>query len=430
MIHSTWLYWRQLRYKQAQKYTLFELQIPREINKNPLGMEQVLRAIWGLRNRAEDIGERYLKGEVTRWFSLEMVSFGGQIRFYIRAYRKQKELVKAAFLSYYPDVEIVEVEDYIHAIPKDLNEAREKGFDLWGSEMILTKSEAYPVKMYDEFENKEEEKTFDPISTFLEVLGEIKKDEVAGIQINIAPAHPYWGNRWKKLIEWLQKPKRVSERSIGRTWSGGKLSEWFPGIMDEIRPYDRVRGSKESASRVEKLPSTPGQTEVIKAIEANLSNLAFDTIIRFVYISPQAIFYDSFARRGIIGAFSQYTALNLNSFKQNYTMSTRTRVWTWPIVFPKWRNKMRKARLLHLYRMREMPEETFMGRLLTSHPFNWNFHSKSVKLSTKAIATLFHPPTRVVLTTPHMRRLESRKAAPEAGLSIFGEEDALEKFGH
>lgn len=401
IFRSTWLYWRQLIYKQTKKYVLLEIQIPREISKNPRGMEQVLKALWGLRNWAEDFGEKYLKGEITRWFSLEMVSFGGEVHFYIRAFSKQKELVVAAILSYYPDIEIVEVDDYIDVLPKNYSELCQKGLDLWGSEMILTRPGAYPIKMYTELEDKEEEKTFDSMSTFLEVLGGVKSDEVVGIQINIAPGSPDWGKKWRGLIEDLQKPKHVS-----------------------------IKGAKEDQAKTEKLPSTPGEKEALKAIEENLSDLAFDSIVRFIYLSPQAIFYDSFARRGIIGAFSQYAALNHNSFRQNHKMSTRVRIWVWPFLFPRLRNKLRKDRLLYLYHTREMPEHTFMGRLLTSHPLSWNFHSKTIKLTVKAVATIFHPPTKVVLTTPHMKRVESRKAAPEIGLKIFGEKGALKKFGH
>ena len=48
--------------------------------------------------------------------------------------------------------------------------------------------------------------------------------------------------------------------------------------------------------------------------------------------------------------------------------------------------------------------------------------------NTEAIATLFHLPTAVVLTAPHIRRIESRKGGPPAGLAIFGDEEEIEKF--
>ena len=49
-------------------------------------------------------------------------------------------------------------------------------------------------------------------------------------------------------------------------------------------------------------------------------------------------------------------------------------------------------------------------------------------MNVEGIATLFHPPTAVVLTAPHVKRVESRKVGPPAGLPIFGEEEELEKY--
>ncbi len=376
-----------------------EILIPREISRSPASMEQALKAIWGLRNWPEDVSERYWKGEITKWFTLEMVSLAGKIHFYIRTEKRQKDLVKAAFLSYYTEIEIVEVEDYISSLPKDVNDLEKKGLGLWGSEIVLARPEAYPIKMYNEFEGKEKEAA-DPISSFLEVLGEVRDGEMVGIQINIAPAEPNWNKRWEKFIRDLQKPKEI-----------------------------KTGTTKDGESKIEKIPSTPGEVAAIKSIDENLSSQAFDTLIRFVYISPQTIFFDSYARRGLIGAFNQYAAPNLNSFRQNHRMSTRTKIWVSPYIFPKSRNKLRKERILSFYRRREMPEETFMGRILTSHFLNWNFHSRVVKLTVRAVATLFHPPTSAVMVTPYIQRLEGRKVAPEVGLPIFGEEKALEKFG-
>jgi hypothetical protein len=49
-------------------------------------------------------------------------------------------------------------------------------------------------------------------------------------------------------------------------------------------------------------------------------------------------------------------------------------------------------------------------------------------MNVEGLATLFHPPTSVVLTAPHIRRVESRKTGPPAGLAIFGEEGEIEKY--
>lgn len=407
LFESLWLFWRQEVFKRYElKYTLLELKIPREVHKTPQAMEQVLRAMYSLRNAPGDIREKYWDGEVTAWFALEMVSFGGEVHFYVRVQKKHRNLVEAAFFSYYTDIEIVEVEDYIDKLPKDVPEMYGRGLELWGSEMELVREDAYPIKTYPNFEKESvTEKTemgLDPMSTFLEILGKLKREEVVGIQILIAPAAPDWARKWDKFVEKLQTPATI-------TVAAGETEEGSHGRQIPIA-------------------RTPVQTDILEAVENNLSKPAFDTLIRFIYLSPKEIFYDSFARRGLVGAFNQYSLLNLNSFIQNYKMSTRTGIWNWPHLFPKWRNEYRKQRILWNYRRREVPPETWMGRLLTSYPLNWNFASKRFQMNVEGIATLFHPPTAVVLTAPHIKRVESRKIGPPAGLAIFGEEEELEEY--
>ncbi len=402
LARSTWLFWRQELYIRSSKYILLEIKIPREVRKSPKAMEQVLAGIHALRNFPGDLAEKYWWGEVTRWFSLEMVSFSGEIHFYIYVYHKQKNLVSAAFFAYYPDIELVEVEDYVNRLPPTNREMYRRGYDLWGSEIVLARPDAYPIKNYDTFEAVDEDKQFDPISTFLELLGKLKKDEFVGIQIIIAPADNDWEKKWKGLVDKLKEPK--------------------------IKETPSKSGADQFRSFAKMIARSPGETDVLKAIEENLSRRAFDTLIRFIYVSPKPIFYDSYARRGLRGSFNQYAALDLNYFKDNQTMSTRTRLWHWPHIFPNWRNEYRKQRLLYTYARRLVPPETFMGRFITSYFFNLNFHSRRFKMTTAGVATLFHPPTFIVLTAPHVPRVESRKAGPPAGLAIFGEEGEIDKL--
>ena len=46
----------------------------------------------------------------------------------------------------------------------------------------------------------------------------------------------------------------------------------------------------------------------------------------------------------------------------------------------------------------------------------WNFWHKYAILNTEELATLFHPPTDVVITTGLMDRVESKRVAPPAEL--------------
>lgn len=115
---ETWLHWRQEVFKEDINWVLLELKIPRLIEKSSKSMEQVLAALHSLRNSPGNLREIYWDGEVTRWTSLELVSFGGEIHFYVRCYAKLRSLVEAAFFSYYPGLDIIEVPDYISRFPE------------------------------------------------------------------------------------------------------------------------------------------------------------------------------------------------------------------------------------------------------------------------------------------------------------------------
>jgi len=403
---STWLYYRQQLFQNDIRWVLAEIKIPRTIMKTPRAMEQVLASIHALRNFAGDLREIYWDGEVTRWYSLETVSFGGETHFYIRFYWKQRGLVEAAFFSYYPDIELIEVEDYISQLPNSIEDMYQQGYELWGTEMTLAKSPGYPIKTYPEFlDSSEEEKQFDPMSSFLEVLSKVKKEEIVGIQILAAPKGNEWREDFEDFVESLRETKISVKKMEQATPDGQQFKDFTRSLM-----------------------RSPGETDVLKAVENNLSKPAFDTLIRFIYFSPKSLFYDSFARRGLTGAFNQYSALDLNSFKQNYSMGTRVRFWNWPHIFPGLRNEYRKQRLLFNYRHREMPPETWMGKLISSKFFHPNFACHTYPLNTEALATLFHPPMGIVLTAPHIQRIESRRAGPPAGLAIYGEESSIDRF--
>ena len=56
----------------------------------------------------------------------------------------------------------------------------------------------------------------DPISSFLEVLGKIKREEFVVMQINIAPAGHEWVEEFEELVEKLQKEALLREKPATR----------------------------------------------------------------------------------------------------------------------------------------------------------------------------------------------------------------------
>lgn len=380
-------------------------------------MEQVIAAIHSLRNTPGNFKEKYIDGEVTRWFSLEMVSFGGEIHFYIRCPEQFKTLVQAPLFSYYPDVEIAEVEDYMDELPSTTAEMYGRDSDLWGTEMILVKDGVYPIKTYTSFESDIEENSLDPIGALIEVLAKMKMEEFAAIHLVIVPKGREWRDEVmgeiNKIREGESKPKTA------------KLKTEFP----EGGPLPLFTGgeAKEGEPKPLTFP-TPGTTDILKAVETNLSKAAFDTIIRVGYMGPTAAFYESFVRSGVTASFNQYSAMNLNAFKPNSQATTKVSPYKWPYTFVKARTEYRKQRFLYNFIHRQIPEQNPVGTFLTSYLLNFNNASQFAVLTTESLATLFHIPTQAVVTAPHIKRVESRKVGPPAGMAIFGEDKEIGRF--
>ena len=422
LFQSTWLFWRQEEAREHVSFVLLELNIPREIKTSPMAMEQVLIAIHALRNAAGDIKETWVMGETTRIFSLEVASFGGEVHFYVRVPTMHQALVEAAFFSYYPDIEIVEVPDYADRFPKSTGEMYRNGYDIWATEMLLERSEAYPIKSYIDFESPDEEKQYDPMGVLIEVLGKAKKEETVALQIVIAPGAPDWKDEFQEVVEKLRSKRQEGKKP------GAKMGVEFPHLL----PVFPVTGGGEEGEEptstfARALSRTPGETETLKAIEDNLSRPGFKTIVRYVYFSPKELYQDNYPRRAILAAFNQYRALDLNAFRRNEIMTTKTKFLAFPFLFSKVRLEYRKQRMLISYPRREMPPETWMGEVLMSHFFNKD-SSEAFFLNTRSIATLFHPPTYRIITAPHIKRVESRKAGPPAGLAIYGDEEEMERY--
>jgi hypothetical protein len=410
MFQQTWLYWRQEHFKATEfNQVLLEIRIPREITKTPRGMEQALYSIHQLVNAPGDFEEFYLQGEVTRWYSLEIVSFGGETHFYVWVYKTQKPLVEAAIVSYYPDIEVAEVDDYVKRFPANVQEMYAQGYNCWGAEMIYGgKADYYPIRTYKDFEAPVEENQIDPMSSLLEVFAKLQPSEIIAIQLIIQPLHnKSWIHVYPHALEDLKKEfqKITVEHSVGKEG-------------EQIEKLAKAFSTR-----------SPGETDIMKAVEEKLSKPIFKTLIRFIYLSPKTIFKDSIPRRAMMGAFNQYAGLDMNFFTRNDGTGTRVRFWNgWPYLFPNLRNEYRKQRLLYNYPRRKMSMHSFMARFISSHPLNMNFASKEFFMGPEELATFFHPPTNYVLTAPHIQRMESRKYAPPAGMAIYGDESDIEKF--
>ncbi|MEK7567073.1 MAG: hypothetical protein AAB527_02995 [Patescibacteria group bacterium] len=391
---NLWQFYMAAIAKKKDRWILLEILIPREIKKSPKAMEQILSEIYSLGNKAENFIEKYWEGEVPYWWSLEIASLGGEIHFYIRTSAKYKNIIESNIYTNYKDAEVIETADYIERLPSKTTDLYKAGLDLFGLELALGRSAHYPIKTYADFETIEEEERLDPIGNLIEVLSKIKKEEQLWLQLLVRPvdaSNPVWKESGIRLI------KELKEKAVTKV---------------KINEEDSVTVGR-----------SPGEEEVIKKIEQKLAKSQFETIIRYIYFAPRAIFNRQLPYRGVRGAFAQYSTQNMNYFVPN--IKTRTMVWwiRFPFFFPKKREEAKKQRLFKNYRERRMPEEMKIGSIINSQFFYFDNKSKITHFSTEELATLYHLPSFPVLTAPFIKRVEAKRMGPPAGLQIFGEEE-------
>lgn len=173
LIFFSWNLW--VRYIRAnfineKETVLLEIKLPRDLQKSPKAMELFLN------NLHQTAGEgnpwdKYWKGGVRAWFSLEFVSIEGQVKFFIWTREEIKEMVETQIYAQYPNVEVSEAPDYSLNIHYDSEKIK-----LWGTEFKLTKEDPYPIKTYVDYgldKDPKEEFKIDPISNVLEYLGSL-----------------------------------------------------------------------------------------------------------------------------------------------------------------------------------------------------------------------------------------------------------------
>lgn len=378
VLFRMWLSYKRLDYVRKQGSMLLELKVPMEVNKSPRAMEMFLTSLY--QSGSASIFETVLGGKVRPWFSLEMVSIEGVVRFFIWTPPKFKKLIEAQLYAQYPGIEIRESSDYT----KELDIGG--GISMWGTYFKLTKPDPYPIKTYVDFgldKDPKEEYKIDPIVPIMEYLGSMRQGEQVWIQI---------------LIQAHRKEKFADARMRTKPdWSVATRKE-----IDKIRKSVAVK----SAGGPDVPPSffnlSPGQTDTIKALERSLDKFPFEVSIRGIYLSKEGAF-DPVSITGLIGAWRQFSSNgDLNGFKLG---------WFTDFDYP-WQDFMRVRRnaaekqMLKAYRLRSFFQP----------PFRY-FKGKPFILNTEELATLFHFPGGVA-QTPTFDRVVSRKAEAPSNLPI------------
>jgi len=385
-----WLYHIQLKYWLALDWVLLEIVPPKNIEKSPKSMEALYVGMQGVEKTYNPL-ERWVQGQFPDSFSLEMASDGGEIHMYIRSQRKYRHLVEAHLYAQYPDIEINEVPDYVNDIPKVVPNEQ---WDLWGTDLEFVKDHhAYPIRTYQKFEESVTGKMIDPLAGLAETMSKIPPGQKLWWQISIFPHTPAWGTTKGKVL--TDKLKGRDVPAVGMFEMVGKdLKDVLSNLLPALSAPVEFGAAEKKEQQPLEFRLSPGERDVLKAVEENLGKLMFSAKMRYLYIGRREGFDKSLGVSAFMGGIKQFNDDNMNSFKPEDASKTYANY-----IFKKSRLRYRQRKILRRYRNRQ--NDT--GALLT--------------LSTEELATLFHLPDMQV-AAPSWGRIDAKRGGAPANLPV------------
>lgn len=267
---------------------LLMLEIPKTNDKKELAAEQLFASLHGiLRDRTE------LKnsGGVQEHLSFEIVSTGGQIRFFVWVPKILQNFVEGQIYAQYPSVQIYKVdEDYAHQ--------QSKHSVVYTTELTLVEDSALPIKTFDTFE-------VDPLAGITGTLAKLNQSqsEEMWIQILTRPIP----DDWHKTITdcWIKKVKQ------GRAFNFGSFDlVWIAEVLGAL--FRPPAGGTNSDTPTPEL-SERDKNRIAKA-EEKATKLGYEVKIRLAYLGNDSI-TAKLNMQALVGTFKQYNSTNLNGFK-------------------------------------------------------------------------------------------------------------------
>ncbi|MBP9812306.1 type IV secretory system conjugative DNA transfer family protein, partial [Candidatus Gracilibacteria bacterium] len=124
--------------------------------------------------------------------SLELLYHDGMVHFYAVGYKEHMSLVVQQITSNYPDAEVKLVDK------SKFPEIKPLGFTLQAASVGKVNDDVFPIKTYKYFED-------DPLSSFTNNFGSLKKTDVASVQIVMKPLGHSWNRKAKRAAGLVAK---------------------------------------------------------------------------------------------------------------------------------------------------------------------------------------------------------------------------------
>lgn len=376
-----------------QKHVLLEIRLPQNILKSAEAMDTLIGALYDTSGESDFIS-KFWEGKTRTWYSLELVSIGGDIKFFIWVRDAQKDFVESLIYSQYHEAEVHVASDYTQYV--DYVPGKN---DMWACDFKLTKADVYPIKTYQDFYLDEEQEEFfkvDPLTPVIEFLGSLGPDEQAWYQIVIR-AH----KDERKLPNVWPTLKWDPDHALFGLYLDTSKASFFKKVdwkYDAKKEIDKILATIKDKENKTVRQLTEGEKKKIEALERSILKPAFDTGIRAIYFANSKNAFKKTSQKSLENALRQFDG-GLNGLKADKKTS---------FDFP-WQDFAG----LMMIRLKKKLLKAYKKRGFFYNPIKW----KTYVLNSEELATLYHFPGAVA-TTPKLNRIPSKKAQAPANLPI------------
>lgn len=400
---KVWLWYIQSLYLSGRNPVLLEMKMPREITKSPRAMEIALANFW-LNSGETTFIHRGWKGQVRPFFSFEIASFGGEIHFYIWCWKAYVHTVQEALYGMYPEVELIEVEDYASKFQLDpkhhnvfatdwrLESARGEG-RVYGKGKFRIE-DMYALKTYVEFEldkDPKEELKVDPMSSPMEFMSSLHPYEQVWTQFIVRRCGKYGvllvherDDEWKHSMQDEIELIRAQSSSL----PGNSKFEKFEDLADLAEEKNVMRFPNPS----------PRHKQMMESIDRNMTKLPFEFMGRAIYIATD---------HEINGATATHMRWMWKPMGNSaYGIHLRPRRWHNYFDYP-WQD----VADIRFRRHGRHAIDAFRRR----SAFHTPWITPTDVMTTESLATIWRPLSSTV-TAPGLRRIPAKKAEPPANL--------------
>lgn len=378
LTYERWFEYVQTMFVYNNKRVTLRIRLPQEVLKSPEAMESVFAHIHAP-NNPDNHRQGFLDGKHPLTTSFEIVSIGGEVRFYVNIHQKIKDLLEAQLYSQYPGIEIEEeLLDYTAELTWD-----PENMFMMSFHVVKKNDSIYPIKTYVEFGHdkipKEEEK-FEPMAALIEFLSKAKPHERIFVQILCTPH--------------TKRDYKTGHLTQKGTWEADGVAK-----INEMMGRDEKKLSGEMEETDNRPMLTMGEKDTITAIERNCSKPAYDVGIRTMYISLDKDQIDATKIAPAFGSFRQFSVLGRNELGPRWKTDFDH---AWYEDFSGSRVLARKQSELEAYKLRSYSPGS--GKANEGH--------QPKTMSVEELATIYHIPGSSVLTPGLSRVTSNRRNAP------------------